>query len=553
MKVADLFAKLSLRPDMASFKAGDRLLGGIKSAIAGVLAFASAHFAKGMIDDVTELGGKIADMTQKIGVAAEPLQQLGYAASQSGSDLDGMGTGLKFLAKNADAATKGSKEQAAAFRKVGISARAVANGTLPLDEAFMKIADHFAKMPNGAAKSNLAIKLFGKQGADLIPLLNEGSEGIARMRGEFVELGGQMSGETASALEAFGDEQDKVGVAWMGMKIALVQELLPTLRVLVKGLLEWVKANRKVIAQKLAAVVKGMVWVMRQLASAVSFVLKVFTFFGDHLELTTALVLGLAGAFVILKFQAVATALASAATFLIGLGIFLLWGIAIAAIILVIQDLWSWINGGDSILKDLWEAFVKWLGKIWDHVVDWADKIKRKMQNTASEIVGYFTFGLAGTDPAGTEFGEGIENAKRQRTLTRAKELGLVDAKGKVTAQGAQASVGLKEGDKASVYSFSDTDVTRAAAEQMKASIEEANRVIEAQRQATADDRLARAKADLALEEGGLLAPRVPSDVKIENNITINGGDPNEVRKVVTEVLDETARHIEANGAKEVP
>ena len=49
-----------------------------------------------------------------------------------------------------------------------------------LRRVMMQVADAFKKMPDGAEKAGLAMKLFGKSGADLIPLLNEGADGLTK-------------------------------------------------------------------------------------------------------------------------------------------------------------------------------------------------------------------------------------------------------------------------------------------------------------------------------------------------------------------------------------
>ena len=60
-------------------------------------------------------------------------------------------------------------------------------------------------MEDGAGKTALAIKLFGKSGADLIPLLNQGRAGIKELTDEAAKLGIVISTETAAKAEQFND------------------------------------------------------------------------------------------------------------------------------------------------------------------------------------------------------------------------------------------------------------------------------------------------------------------------------------------------------------
>ena len=97
-------------------------------------------------------------------------------AEQSGPSLDQVGRGIKSL--SAAMLTHG-----AAFKAAGID-------TLDADKAFRQLSDLFAVMPDGMQKTALAMKLFGREGMSLIPLLNEGSRGLdesARKSAQYAE------------------------------------------------------------------------------------------------------------------------------------------------------------------------------------------------------------------------------------------------------------------------------------------------------------------------------------------------------------------------------
>lgn len=84
-------------------------------------------------------------------------------------------------------------------------------------------------MEDGPAKTALALKVFGKAGAELIPLLNEGRDGIARYSAELRSLGGEVSPETAKAADEFNDNLDKLKVTAGGLALQMATALLPTL------------------------------------------------------------------------------------------------------------------------------------------------------------------------------------------------------------------------------------------------------------------------------------------------------------------------------------
>lgn len=361
LKIADLFALLKITPDAKSFASADNLLSGVRSALVGLVSIGSVYWAKNQITQVADLGDKLDEMAQKTGVPVETLQEMGYAASFSGVSLDAMGTTLGKLSKTMQGAAKGSKTQASTFKKMGVSVKNVDGSLRPMEDVFMDVADHISKMPDGAEKSALAMDVFGRSGRELIPVLNEGGEGLEKLRQEAKDLGLVMSGDDAEAMAGFNDDVDRLKHSWEGVKLLLAKELIPTLAKLVKQATEWVKANRKIIAQRLAVVFK-------LIAKALAFVAKsIITIIGVIEDLMTAwegmkYVIGtLVAVFAAVKIASLAAAIASTIAWAASL-----WPIALAVVglgilLLVLQDLWTEFKSGRGIMKDLWNAAKEYL------------------------------------------------------------------------------------------------------------------------------------------------------------------------------------------------
>jgi len=152
-----------------------RGLGMAAGLVAGQLGGIFATYAMGVkrvIDDADNLN----DLSKKIGIGVEQLSSYKMIAEQSGTSLDQVGRGIKSL--SAAMLTHG-----AAFKAAGID-------TMDADKAFRQLSDLFAVMPDGMQKTALAMKLFGREGMSLIPLLNEGSRGLdesARKSAQYAE------------------------------------------------------------------------------------------------------------------------------------------------------------------------------------------------------------------------------------------------------------------------------------------------------------------------------------------------------------------------------
>lgn len=296
MQVADLFARLSLKVDRQSFTAADRLLGAAKTAITGLVAIKTVTWFTGVVQSTLDLAGKVHGLAQQTGIAIEPLQQLGFAADQSGSNMDELAGAAKKFALLIDAANKGGEEQIKTLRKLGPSVMGALKSGRPFEDVLGEIAERFKSMPDGTAKTALAMKVFGKSGASLIPLLNEGRDGIAALRKEFVDLGAQMDSETIAQMEALGDQQDKLKVAWQGIKNQIAIALLPAMQSAATRALEWVKANRELIATKVREYALKLVEVLQRLSvfagyawAAIKKVAAVLSWFIEHPELVKTL------------------------------------------------------------------------------------------------------------------------------------------------------------------------------------------------------------------------------------------------------------------------
>lgn len=376
MKVADLFARLSLKPDVKSFEMGDKLLTRVKQGVAGLLAYASVSWAKGLISQTVELGGAIADLSQKVGVPAETLQQLGYAAQLSGGSMESLGNSLGKLAKLASDAGKGSKEASSTFSKMGIKVKETDGSLRPVEDLLGDIAEHIASLPDGTEKTAKAMAVFGRSGKDLIPLLNEGREGIDELRKEFVDLGAQIDGETASSLEEFGDQQDKIGVALDGIRNQLVIGILPHLKEMVETWVQWFKVNRLIIKQRIDTLLKILVPIFKLVAKFAGIAFDVIgglidliydwgrnlKWFWDNFQVAIG---GAIGMFLALKAASVSAALASAAAWALPLA-------AIAAIALVGNSIFRWAQGKDSAIGDIHKGLVRMFV---DAIAFWSDAI----------------------------------------------------------------------------------------------------------------------------------------------------------------------------------
>lgn len=199
---------------------------GTAVAIAGIGAAAGLiALTKAAIDNADELG----KASQKMGMTVEALSRLQYAAKLSGVELGGLQTGMNALARQMAANSD-------AFGQLGVSITN-SDGTLRSSVAVLgDVADRFAGMEDGATKTALALAIFGRAGADMIPMLNAGSAGLADMARESDNVGNTISGNTAKAAERFNDTISKIEATLGGVINKIMVAALPALQSLANTL-----------------------------------------------------------------------------------------------------------------------------------------------------------------------------------------------------------------------------------------------------------------------------------------------------------------------------
>jgi hypothetical protein len=362
MIVAELAALLGLKIDGKSFQAADKLLTGLKTYLVGLVAHRGWNFLTSSLDQVTSAASKAVEESQKLGVSVETLQELGHAADLSGSSFEGATGALKKFSKFVGDASKGSKENRKALKELNLDYKKLADGTIPLDEGLLRVADKFKGMKSVAERNALAMKYFGRSGVDLIPLLSEGREGIEALRKEAHELGLVLDEETAQSLEAFGDDQDRLKKSVTGVKNEVVRLLLPTLSKMLKSLLEWIKANRKLIAQRIEKMIRALIVVLKLVGQVAMIAAKAFDFLSKNMGLVTLAATSLAAAMIILQRHAIRAAIANALVWAGGIAAAALYALAVAAVILIMEDLYRAVTGGGSVFEEMYKVAKTWIG-----------------------------------------------------------------------------------------------------------------------------------------------------------------------------------------------
>lgn len=215
---------------------------GIKKAFAALAATGVVAGMAAAAKSAIDLADSTSKAAAKIGTTTEALSQLRYAAGLAGVSSDGLDKSLLKLNRSlAEAATNSGSRVAKAFAALGTAATDSRGGVKDADTALEDLADRFAGMQDGAAKTALAMDIFGKSGADLIPLLNNGAQAIRGYRKEADALGLTIGQNAARAAEQFNDNLTRLQTVMSGAMLQAAQELTPALADITNAMAELVK------------------------------------------------------------------------------------------------------------------------------------------------------------------------------------------------------------------------------------------------------------------------------------------------------------------------
>ena len=203
----------------------------------GVMSVAVAGSLVVMVKSSLNAMDSMSKMAQKTGVAVEQLSAMAYAAGLSGVSTESLGSAMVKMSKGMSDASMGIGEAIKGYAALGINVKNT-DGTLKdNDRLISELAAKFASFEDGANKTALAVAIFGKTGADLIPLLNSGADGIKTLTDEAQRMGLVMDTETSRAAEQFNDDMSRLAQTQTAFANAVTTAVLPVLQAIATEML----------------------------------------------------------------------------------------------------------------------------------------------------------------------------------------------------------------------------------------------------------------------------------------------------------------------------
>lgn len=347
---------------------------------------------------------------QRIDATVEELQGMEYAMATAGLEMNDLLDVMKDMDERASAAHRGEESSAEGFNLLKVSVRD-ANGELksglPL---FKEIATKLAGIDDTARRTDIGMKIMGEGAFKLMPVILQTGEGIDQLVQEFTDLGVILSGDQVRALSRVNLLMVKTRAIVKGLGNQIGADLAPYVEGLTEDFVALVKENRALIRSSAGRAIRTLgefaIWTARGVKELVSWIARTVEAVGgaDRVIallkgslvfltslLAVSLVRALYNATVALRAMGTEAILTQAKALALPLAI----AAIIALIALVVEDLYQWSQGNESLIGSLLKS-----NKTLQKLVHWSGKL----QQGISDLIDWFA-------ELGTAAGEGLENA----------------------------------------------------------------------------------------------------------------------------------------------
>jgi hypothetical protein len=191
-------------------------------------------FLVGTAKQAIEFGDSINKAAIKAGVGTKAMSELAYAAKLADVDIASLSTAFKKMQVSLSEAATGGKQQAQTLQALGIALGDIQKRN-PVAQ-FELLGDRISKLQDPADRARAATELFGKAGADLLPLFEQGAAGIAKARAEAEKLGLSFGDDTIKKLSNADDAAKRLSASWQGFAATLTGWVAPAISTVLDGL-----------------------------------------------------------------------------------------------------------------------------------------------------------------------------------------------------------------------------------------------------------------------------------------------------------------------------
>lgn len=353
MIIRKLEALFTLNTNALQFKKAaselDKLASHAETVMKAIAGYWAVQALQNFVANTASAMSEIGKMAGYLGVTSDALQELRYAAEKSGVSIDALDDALKELQVRAVDASTGQGEAAEAFDKLGLKG-AVAAGRIrePL-ELLNAVADSLKTRQED--RLWLSDAIFGDEGAKVLLMLKDGSAGLKKLRQEAKDLGYVLRNESIDTAQRFSKALHRLRNASYGAAKNVGAEAFAPLATVSSGLANFIEQlNNFSISLASSQIIKT--GFLGSLALAATKLARVLIPLWPKIQ-----------------------------QFLLLGSRFALVGSGVGAALLLLQDVFSYFNGANSVIGELGAA----LDKLGQKVSDFAQIAWNATKNGFSE------------------------------------------------------------------------------------------------------------------------------------------------------------------------
>jgi hypothetical protein len=220
-----------------------RMLSNVARSTFGQLALFS--MARSAVNTLTGMASAAAEnvdvqskLSRRLGMTYAELSGLKLAGDLAGVGIESIGAAMTKADVAMQKAAGGSKAANAAFATLGLSVDELQG--MSAADRFSVIAESLSAMPTSAERAAAAVALFGRSGAQLLPLFEGGAGSIARAREEAEKFGLTLTNAQGQNVEEMNDSFTRVYSAIQGIIQQVTAYLAPAITAIAKQFTDFV-------------------------------------------------------------------------------------------------------------------------------------------------------------------------------------------------------------------------------------------------------------------------------------------------------------------------
>jgi hypothetical protein len=209
-------------------------IGGLLGVLGGlVAAFVSAQAVIEAFGEAIDLGGRLNDLSTRTGETAGNLAILERAFENTSVGADKLGPAISKMQQSIVDLSTNSPKAAAAFKELGLTLEEI-QGKAPTEQLRL-IGERLDTIPDPAMRASTAVDIFGKSGADLLPVLLNFDKEIAEAKSQLGSLP-ELLDKSAGAVDELGDNLHAIRGKLTEMAYGFLSEVIPAVNAFVEKL-----------------------------------------------------------------------------------------------------------------------------------------------------------------------------------------------------------------------------------------------------------------------------------------------------------------------------